>query len=303
MLGVINFLKPPGMSSAQAVAFIKHLSGAKAGHAGTLDPEAAGVLPILLGRATRIADYLMAGRKVYLAEIAFGKATDTQDAQGQLTASGLDIPDAEAFRAALPRFTGTLSQLPPQYSALKAGGIPAYKLARAGRRAELAPRLTEVYSIDLIRQMSRQGFLMRITCGKGTYIRTLCHDMGEALGCPAHMRMLIREESGGLSIDRAVTTEELREAGREGLSRLVLTPDAALGFLPRVEAPEGLIHLLAGGVRMAADDQRLRGIDMPEGYFRLYAGDAFLGVFEAVDGSLRARTMLYQPQMRKRDDS
>jgi len=295
MLGVINFMKPPGMSSAQAVAFIKRLSGLKAGHAGTLDPEAAGVLPVLLGRATRIADYLMAGRKVYLAEIAFGQATDTQDAHGQVTQQGDCFPDEQRLRAILPRFTGSISQLPPQYSALKIGGLTAYKLARQGKRAALEPRQTEVHSIELIRAMPDQGYLLRVACGKGTYIRTLCHDIGEALGCPSHMRLLIREESGGLQIKDAVTPEELAQAGREGFARYLLPVDQALGFLPRMEAPMGLIHLLAGGVRLSATDPRLGGVRVPEGTFRLYAGEHFIGLFSEDEGSLRARTMLYAP--------
>lgn len=295
MQGVINLLKPPGMSSAQAVAFIKRLSGAKAGHAGTLDPEAAGVLPLLLGRATRIADYLMAGRKVYLAEIAFGKATDTQDAQGQVIAEGEDYPDIRRIKAVLPGFTGNISQLPPQYSALKTGGMPAYRLAREGKQAALQPRRAQVYSIDLLRPVQDHGFLLRVACGRGTYIRTLCHDIGEALGCPAHMRILIREESAGLGIAQALTIEALKEAGREGLERCLIRPDAALGFLPGMVVPEGLIHLLAGGVRIEAEDPRLAGARAPEGPFLLYAGAAFLGVFECTEGYIRARTMLYQP--------
>lgn len=295
MQGVVNFMKPPGMSSAHAVAFIKRLSGLKAGHAGTLDPEAAGVLPILLGRATRIADYLMAGRKVYLAEIAFGQATDTQDAQGKVTARGGDFPDEESLLAVIPRFTGTITQLPPQYSALKAGGKPAYKLARDGKQAALKPRETEIQHIGLVRPMPSHGFLIRVTCGKGTYIRTLCHDLGVALGCPAHMRLLIREESAGLKIAKAVTAEELKREGRRFFAERLIPADEALGFLPGMKVPTSLTHLLAGGVRIAADDPRLNGQRAPQGVFRLYAGCAFIGLFEELEGSLRARTMLYRP--------
>ncbi len=296
MLGVINFLKPPGMSSAQAVAFIKRLSGVKTGHAGTLDPEAAGVLPILLGRATRIADYLMGGRKVYLAEIAFGAATDTQDAQGRVTARAEGCPDADALCRAFFRFTGSISQLPPQYSALKKDGIPAYKLAREGKQAALEARAAEIHRIDLIRRMPNRAYLLRVACGKGTYIRTLCHDLGAALGCPAHMRLLIREESAGLRIEDACTAEELQEAGREGLSGFLTAPDEALGFLPRITVPAGLTNLLSGGVRIMRDDPRLGNAVLPKGPFLLYAGEDFVGVFEAGPETLRVKTMLYQPK-------
>lgn len=294
-LGVINLLKPPGMSSAQAVAFIKRLSGLKAGHVGTLDPEAAGVLPILLGRATRIADYLIAGPKVYLAEIAFGAATDTQDAQGHVISRGESHPDKRALLSVLPRFTGSISQLPPQFSALKLGGTPAYKLARSGRKVDLTPRETEVDSITLLQEMPEHGFLMRIVCGKGTYIRTLCHDIGQALGCPAHMRLLIREESSYLSIHDACTVEELREVGRENMPRYLLSVEKALDFLPGFQVPVTLLHLLAGGVCIAVNDRRLGDVRPPAGPFRMYAGNAFLGIFEALEGSFRAKCMLYQP--------
>ena len=294
-LGVINFLKPPGMSSAQAVAFIKRLGGLKAGHVGTLDPEAAGVLPILLGRATRIADYLMTGNKVYLAEIAFGTATDTQDAQGKVTDRNNNFPDEKTLISVLPQFTGCISQVPPQYSALKLGGKPAYKLARDGQEVHLSPRETVVESIAIIRKLAQDAYLLRIVCGKGTYIRTLCHDIGEALQCPAHMRLLIREESSYMSIDKACTVEALREAGSENLSKLMMPVDQALAFLPSFNVPITLLHLLAGGVRIAADDKRLGLVKIPDGPFRMYAGDAFVGIFEKAEGTLRAKCMLYQP--------
>ncbi len=294
MRGVVNLLKPPGMSSAQAVAFIKRLSGLKTGHAGTLDPEAAGVLPILLGRATRISEYLMAASKTYLAEIAFGSATDTQDAQGKVTARGSNYPTADGLTAILPRFTGSISQLPPQYSALKVGERLPMSLPEAGRQPRF-PREVEVYSLQMVRQLSENSYLLRAECGKGTYIRTLCHDIGEALGCPAHMRLLVREQSGGLSIQDACTLEDLKEAGREGLQRLMLPVDQALAFMPQVAVPHSLLHLLAGGVRLSADDQRLGNMLFPSGPFRLYAGEDFLGVFELRERALRARCMLYLP--------
>ena len=294
-MGVVNLLKPPGMSSAQAVAFIKRLSGLKAGHVGTLDPEAAGVLPILLGRATRIADYLMTGQKVYLTEIAFGLATDTQDAQGRITDRGERFPDQAVLKSVLHDFTGSISQVPPQFSALKLDGQPAYKLARAGKAADLASRETEVESITLIREMPGHGFLLRVVCGKGTYIRTLCHDIGTALRCPAHMRLLIREESSHFSIADACTLEALRLAGREGFNRYVLSAEQALHFMPRFVVSADLLHPLAGGVRITADDSRLNGAKAPEGPFRLYAGETFIGVFKAQEGSIRAQCMLYQP--------
>lgn len=213
--GVINLYKPPGMTSAQAVAAVKRIFGAKTGHAGTLDPAAAGVLPILVGQGTRVNDYVMAQQKQYLAEIAFGYATDTQDAQGHVIQQGSNYPDRDSLLLVLRGFVGQQQQVPPQYSALKVQGKPAYDLARAGLVADLKARLVEIVQLDLLHQTDRNGWLFRVVCSKGTYIRTLCHDIGQALTCPAHLRFLLRERTGSFCLEQSITLEELQEK-REG---------------------------------------------------------------------------------------
>ena len=175
MDGVVNFLKPPGMTGFDCAAFAHRLTGAKCGHAGTLDPEAAGVLPLLLGRASKLFDYIAEGGKTYLAEVAFGAATDTFDAQGIVVAESDARPDEKAILAALPDFIGEIEQVPPMYSALKRGGQRLYKLARAGKSLPLAPRRVTVDGIDFIR-LTPSGCLLRVRCGKGVYIRSLAHD-------------------------------------------------------------------------------------------------------------------------------
>ncbi len=298
MNAAINFYKPPGMSSAQAVAFVKRLLGAKAGHAGTLDPEAAGVLVVLTGRATRLCDDLMGGGKQYLAEIAFGAETDTQDAQGRVTQRGGLVPSEEDLAAALPRFTGTSMQTPPQYSALKTGGEAAYRLARSGREAPLAAREVWVGEIRLLRKTGADGYLLRVTCGKGTYIRTLCHDLGRSLGCPAHLRFLLREKSGDFLLRDAVTPEGLArwaESGRPAGQAWLRPPLEALAFMPRFAVPDELEKPAINGVPLPVS--RLEGEGTPPEGARvcLTLYGRLLGVFTRQGEAFRPSALMWEP--------
>ena len=277
MDGFINVLKPPGLSSGTVVAIVKRVSGEKVGHAGTLDPEACGVLPVMVGRATRLFDFLVEKQKTYLAEIAFGCATDTQDAQGRVTARSNNYPDLEAVRQVLPRFTGDILQTPPMYSALKKDGETLYKLALKGQTADIPARPIHVESIDLMGETPRHGCLLRVVCGRGTYIRTLCHDIGAALGCPAHMRFLLREQTGAFDLSTAVTIEEIKSAGANGgLAQYILPLDAPLAHYPRFDVPPALHKKCLNGVRLQAGewpDQLETGA-----LLRLYADDQFVGI-------------------------
>ena len=210
MNGFLNLLKPPGMTSSDAVVMVRRsLPGKeKVGHAGTLDPEAAGVLPVMIGKASRLFDLLADKEKTYIAEIALGAATDTQDAQGAVVSRGEWNGDFSALRAALPRFTGLIEQIPPAYSAIKTGGVAAYKLARAGAEMALKPRAARIDLLELLEPTGPDSALLRIACGRGVYIRTLCHDIGAILGCGAHMRFLLRAQSGPFTLENAVTPEE-----------------------------------------------------------------------------------------------
>lgn len=252
MDGFINLLKPPGLSSGTGVTIVKRLTGARVGHAGTLDPEAAGVLPVMVGRATRLFDFLVDKSKTYLAEVAFGCATDTQDAQGVVTSVGDDYPSAGDIRRALPRFIGDIAQRPPAYSALKVGGVPLYKLARRGAAPQADARRIRVESIDYLGETENHGCMLRIVCGRGTYIRTLCNDLGEALGCPAHMRFLLREQTGVFDLQTAVTIEQLKVCKYQTeLQQYLLPLDYPLGHLPRIDAPQELAHACRNGARLS----------------------------------------------------
>ena len=292
MNGIINLLKPPGISSAKAVATVKRITGNKVGHAGTLDPEACGVLPIMVGRATRLFDYLAEKCKVYVAHISFTGATDTQDATGTLIEPARGCPDEAQLRGVLQHFTGNIMQRPPAYSALKQGGVALYTLARRGNQVQADERPTYVERIDLLRPVAPDGWLLRIVCGKGTYIRTLCHDMGQALGMPAHMRLLIREQTGHFSIASAITLEEL-EAQWNGqvFGPWWVTMVQALQHLPAVTVPEALLKPCVNGVSLAPE-VLVGGIPGEGIPVVLSCADRLIGVWTMRDGMLRPRTML-----------
>ena len=294
MNGFLNILKPPGMSSAAVVAAVKRLTREKRiGHAGTLDPEAAGVLPVMVGQATRLFDYLVEKEKTYVAECAFGQATDTQDAQGTVTARGDQYPDLDAVRRAADRLTGDIWQRPGAYSAVKQDGRPLYRLARAGEQVEAPLRQVHIGRILLRGETPRHGVLMTVDCGRGTYIRSLCEDLGKLCGCPAHMRFLLRTRSGAFTLETAMTLEEASALAKEGtLGEHLLPPDMPLGHLPALALPEEMWKQAFNGVHLA--ECRVPGaMEQPEGIpLRLYSGDRFCGIAAREDGRLMWRLVI-----------
>ncbi len=212
MTGLLLIDKEQGWTSHDAVAKLRGILGERrVGHAGTLDPLATGLLVVLTGRATRAAEYAEATEKEYLAALRPGLVTDTQDVTGTALAVSDSRPTAEDVRALLPRFTGTLSQLPPMYSAVKVGGRRLYDIARRGGEAERTPRAITVSALELIGE--RDGdFLLRVRCSRGTYIRTLCHDMGAALGCGGCMASLRRTRCGPFRVEDACRVGEASAA-------------------------------------------------------------------------------------------
>ena len=273
MNGFINLLKPPGMSSGAAVAIVKRLTGERVGHAGTLDPEASGVLPIMVGRATRLLDCFPDHSKSYVAEIAFAGATDTQDAQGTIIEAKTRVPEQEEIIAVLPQFRGTILQRPPAYSALKKDGVPLYALARQGKAVETQARETVISLLELGERTGEDGSMLSIDCGSGTDIRTLCHDIGQALHAPAHMRFLLRTRHGAFSIENAVTVEEIMEA--ENLEKFLLPLDFPLGALPALQLPESYWKLGRNGGKLPA--ALLPELDEKD-RCRVYAEKEILGV-------------------------
>ena len=285
MNGFINLLKPPGMSSGAAVAVVKRLTHERVGHAGTLDPEAAGVLPVMVGRATRLLDYFTDHSKSYVAEIAFAGATDTQDAQGTIIENAAGVPGREEILAVLPQFTGKILQRPPAYSALKRDGVPLYALARQGKLVETEGRETLIRRLELGEKTGQDGCMLFVDCGSGTYIRTLCHDIGQALNTPAHMRFLLRTRHGTFSIENAVTMEELMAAAEVNmLENLLLPLDFPLNDLPGIQLPERLWKLGRNGGKLPADLLP----ELKDGELcRVYAAEELLGVAHREGNILR----------------
>ena len=281
MNGFINIHKPAGLSSAAVVGVMKRLTGEKRiGHAGTLDPEAAGVLPIMLGRATRLFDYLVDKEKEYEAVCAFGTATDTQDATGEVTARGEDYPDPARILQEIPKLTGDIRQKPSMFSAIKVGGRHLYDLARRGESAEVPERTVHVERIEILGEEPEHAVRLRIACGRGTYIRSICDDLGKLCGCPAHMRSLIRTRSGFFTLDGALTLEEARELAEEGkLGKRLIPMDAPIQHLRRMDAPTGLARMVAAGAKLPLD--RMSGEEPEEnGVTRIYLENAFWGMAE-----------------------
>lgn len=248
--GFLNALKPPGMTSARVVAFVRgRLDGVRVGHTGTLDPEAAGVLPLMIGMAARLLDELQGDQKAYIAEIAFGAATDTQDAQGTVTETGKRAPTEAELRALFPGLVGEMPQTPPMYSAVKQNGRRLYQLAREGRTVDRKPRAMTLHALELLRMTPNNGALVSLRCSRGFYVRTLCHDIGVRLGCPAHMRFLLRTASGMFTLDTAWTLEELAHAADQGgLEPLIVPVEDVLSHLPHAEVPAGLRKMFQNGV-------------------------------------------------------
>lgn len=229
--GVINVLKPPGMTSHDVVAFIRRLYGLKrVGHAGTLDPAAAGVLPIFLGNATRLVEYLSEADKRYRAELTFGFETDTGDDTGQIIASSsYTKPSSTQIREVLASFIGANEQIPPMYSAVKIGGKKLYELARAGQVVERKSRTIMIDTIALVTEHEK-GIVFDVTCSKGTYIRTLCADIGHKLDCLAVMSFLVRTRVGDFCLEQSLTLEEIALLKEKAVQK----PDSVLTHLPAV---------------------------------------------------------------------
>ena len=298
MNGFLIVNKPTGRTSSDVVVFVRRRlpRGITVGHGGTLDPEASGVLPVCVGSAARLFDYIIDKQKTYVARLKLGVETDTQDATGQVVRT-LPVTVGEAeVRAALGRFVGDIEQVPPMYSALKRDGKRLYKLARRGETVALEPRRCRVDAIDYLGCEGDDTHRLQIRCGKGVYIRTLCHDIGRALGCGGHMQTLERTAAGIFRIEDALTLEAVDAlAQRDDLSSALIPLDAPLGHLPAVRVGERSRHAVVNGNPLRA--QWLEAPAPQVDAVRVYLEDTFAGIGQPLpDGSVRFRAMLYQPE-------
>ncbi|MBE5774921.1 MAG: tRNA pseudouridine(55) synthase TruB [Clostridiales bacterium] len=297
MNGFLIANKPTGCTSSNVVVFVRKRlpRGTTVGHGGTLDPEASGVLPVCVGSAARLFDYIIDKKKTYVARIKLGEETDTQDATGQVVKT-LPVTVGEAeLKAVLPRFEGEIEQIPPMYSALKRDGKRLYKLARKGEVVELEPRKCRVDGVEFLGSEGDDTYLLRIHCGKGVYIRTLCHDIGQALGCGAHMKTLERTAAGIFTLENALTQAEIDALFQEGrLEEALLPLDAPLEHLPRVDVHgERVHHAVKNGNPLKKQwihDEIPEGTDV----VRIYFEGVFAGIGQPqADGSIKFKAMLY----------
>ncbi|HHH41182.1 MAG TPA: tRNA pseudouridine(55) synthase TruB [Chloroflexi bacterium] len=248
MDGILNLNKPAGLTSHDVVDRVRAVARQrKVGHAGTLDPMATGVLLVCLGRATRVAEYLMASPKTYRARVRLGVTTDTYDAEGSVVEERPVEVDRAAVERALERFRGRILQVPPMYSALKHKGKRLYELARRGEVVEREPRPVEVYRLELV-EWTPPELVLELDCSPGTYVRALAHDLGEALGCGAHLAGLVRLASGDFRLEEATPLEELT---RERLPSLLLPIDAALRRYPALHLDEARARAVRTGQAVA----------------------------------------------------
>ena len=286
--------KPYGMTSTQAVGKVRFLFNAeKAGHGGTLDPLASGLLPIALGEATKTVSYAMDGRKVYRFTACWGEERTTDDLEGEVSATSDRRPSGNEIELILPRFTGEIMQAPPAFSAIKVDGERAYDLARAGEAVELAERPILIEALRLVDVPDRDHATFEVTCGKGTYIRSLARDMGRALGTAAHVTMLRRVAVGPFTEDHMISLENLTELGHKAPGG-----DAKTGALLPIET------VLDGIPALAIDDEQarrlklgqavlLRGANAPiaEDAVLVMSGGKPLGIGTIVQGSLKPKRL------------
>jgi tRNA pseudouridine55 synthase len=259
--GLLNINKPPSLTSHDVVAHIRKVTHQrKAGHTGTLDPMATGVLLVCLGQATRLIEYVVTTRKKYRAQIYFGISTETLDADGSITAQHDPSTLTETqLRHIIPTFQGEIEQVPPIFSAIKQGGRPLYKQARAGRPAQVEPRLVTIEALEWV-AWSPPILTLDVVCSAGTYIRSLARDMGQAAGTGAHLCGLTRTANGRWTIDEAVTLDELEQAAQttpEGWKKYLQPLDAAILHLPQLVLEPGQITDVQCGRPIPVDNLKL----------------------------------------------
>lgn len=248
--GVLIINKHEGVTSHRIISAVRRLyDTSRVGHTGTLDPMATGVLPVLLGRAAKASDYLMNHDKEYVCEMKLGITTDTEDIMGEILSRSDDIPNEEAVLTVCGEFVGKIMQIPPMYSAIKVDGRKLVDIAREGGEVERKPRPVEIYSLD-VKKVSDDVYSMRVACSKGTYIRTLCNDIGAKLGCGAVMQSLVRTRTGKFTLDDCVTVEQLEQMTMEERLALPRSAESLFSDIPEVKIPDYYVKLVRGGTNL-----------------------------------------------------
>lgn len=281
--GFFNVDKPSGLVSSAVVNKIKWLSGVPAGHMGTLDPLASGVLPVGVGNATRLFDYFLEKEKEYIAQFTFGVDSDTLDSTGTLVYGG-HVPSEEDIKGVLPTLFGDIMQVPPKYSAKNVNGRRGYDLARAGVDFELPAKKVHIYGMELLERVSENAFSLKIRCGGGTYIRSLARDIASALGTKAVMSALRRTQSGIFTLENAIPFSFFEgDPNIEELQARMLPTESVLPFERLVISEKNAEKLFHGQTVPA---------EQADGLYKLYQGEEFYGLAEIKDGKAKAKTKL-----------
>lgn len=280
--------KPQGLTSTAVVSIVKRLLDAqKVGHGGTLDPLATGVLPIAMGEATKTVAYIMDAKKRYRFTVRFGEARDSDDAEGTVTATSDIRPEATALQAALQTYIGVIEQRPPSYAAVKVNGERAYDLARRGEAPVLEPRPVTVYSLELVERPDPDHAVFEAVCGKGTYVRALARDLGEALGCLGHVSALRRLSVGAFRAEDAVTLEALQQVVEDDSLPQVLVPVAtALADIPALAVTEPQAQRLRSGQTIVATPVLLEASGIGEGPVRAMLGGDLVALLQLAGAEL-----------------
>lgn len=290
MNGVLNIFKPKGMSSFDAVRVVKKVAGTgKVGHTGTLDPEATGVLPICIGKATKIIDYIMDSEKVYEVTLKLGIRTTTYDLEGEVLEERdpSHLTEEETLNA-INSFKGEYSQIPPMYSALKQNGVRLYELARKGIEVERKGRLVNIYNLEDIK-INNPYISMKVTCSKGTYIRSLCYDIGEKLGVFATMTQLNRAKTSVFSQEKSININELT---KENINDYILSMEEALEKYDKIIVNKKYVKLLVNGVRVA-DGRFTKDKVINNKLYRVYDDENnFIGLGERNDAGFKIEKLL-----------
>lgn len=281
MSGLILVDKPMDMTSFGVVARLRRITGEKCGHSGTLDPMATGLLPVLVGKGTKLCELLTAGSKSYRGTVRFGIATDTGDITGETIRESPDFcPEKEEILEILPRFIGRITQRPPIYSAIKVDGVPLYRHARKGREVEVPTREVEIFRFELIDYQKEKGeATFEVDCSKGTYIRSLFADLSIALGGCGTMSALRRVKTGSFDLKDAYPLEELMAMAEQGKELPIIPLEQVLAFLPRYQPIEFFATLLKNGCEVSV--KKLK--DLPEGLCTVWQGETLMGLGEKLE--------------------